>query len=368
MNAVAQAVVPLSPTEQLAYAAEIIRLEGQALFTIANRLKPTFCDAVQILYQTAGNAIVTGMGKAGLIGQKISATFASTGTRSHFLHPADAIHGDLGRIHSSDTMIVLSQSGETEEIVRLLPSLEALRTRMIAITSSRESTLARAADVVLELGPLQEACSLGLAPSTSTTAMAAMGDALALVVSRMKRFTSQDFARYHPGGSLGRQLMLVEDKMRPLSECRVALDEMSVREVFVRESRPSRRSGAIMLRDAEGRLTGIFTDSDLARLFESKQDAALDRPIRDVMTANPRTCPSGAMLNDAVEIMAERKISELPVVDRNGHPIGLLDITDVVGVSQNRAIPPPKQAVAQPDQDWSSTIPISNHGRRRNRT
>ena len=167
----------LSPSEQLDYAREIIQIEGQALLTLAERLDGQFCRAVEHLYQCRGSVLVTGMGKAGLIGQKIAATLASTGTRSHYLHPAEAVHGDLGRIHRDDVVLVLSQSGETEEVVRLLPSLAELRVPIIAVTSRPASTLARAAAVVIDLGPLQEACSLGLAPSTSTTAMLAMGDA-----------------------------------------------------------------------------------------------------------------------------------------------------------------------------------------------
>ena len=202
----------------------------------------------------------------------------------------------------------------------------------MAVTCRPASKLGKAANVVIDLGPLQEACSLGLAPSTSTTAMLALGDALALVTSRLLCFGHADFARLHPAGNLGRKLSRVDDSMRPLEECRVALETLSVREVFAGLHRPGRRSGAIMLVDAAGRLTGLFTDSDLARLFESRRDDAVDRPIREVMTVSPCTVPLGAMLTDAVDILAERKISELPVVDAGGAPAGLLDITDVLGM------------------------------------
>jgi arabinose-5-phosphate isomerase len=272
------------------------------------------------------------MGKAGMIAQKIAATLASTGTRSHFLHPAEAVHGDLGRIRADDVLLVFSQSGETEEVVRLLPSLAEFGVRLIATTARRTSTLGRAAHAVVELGPLQEACGLGLAPSTSTTAMLALGDALALVTSRMRAFGREDFARFHPAGSLGRQLSKVDEFMRPLADCRVASQSDAVRRVFVDHSRAGRRTGAIMLVDRAGKLAGLFTDSDLARLFESKRDAALDRPIREVMTLRPSTAPAGSMMLDAVAIMAERKISELPVVDRRGRPQGMLDVTDVVAL------------------------------------
>ncbi len=322
----------LTPYEQLRYAREIIRLEAQALEKLARDLDAEICEATRYLYECRGSVIVCGIGKAGLIGQKIAATLSSTGTRSHFLHPAEAAHGDLGRVHRDDIVLVLSQSGETEEIVRLLPPLTRQGILMIAITARRESTLGRAATVTLALGPLQEACALGLAPSTSTTAMLALGDALALVTSRMRQFGPEDFARFHPGGSLGRRLRHVEDLMRPLAECRVAAERETVRQVFVNLSCPERRAGAIMVVDAEGRLSGIFTDSDLARLFESRRDEALDRPIRDVMTLAPCAVAAGAMAADAVAMMAERKISELPVVDAAARPLGLIDITDVVSM------------------------------------
>lgn len=322
----------LSPFEQLRYGREIIQIEAETLQQVAARLDREFCDAVERLFLCRGSVIVSGIGKAGIIAQKIAATLASTGTRSHFLHPAEAMHGDLGRVDREDLVLLLSQSGETEEITRLLPWLHKIPVAIVAVTGRRTNTLGRAANVVLELGPVKEACALGLAPSTSTTAMLAIGDALALVASRMRDFRREDFARFHPGGSLGQQLSRVEDVMRPLEECRLALDALTVRQVYIELSRPGRRSGAIMLIDAAERLTGIFTDSDLARLFESRRDGAVDRPIREVMTASPRTVAMGSRLTDAVSIMAERKISELPVVDGGGLPMGLIDITDIVSM------------------------------------
>lgn len=323
----------------LDYARQIIQIESQALATLAQRLDDRFAQACKLLHACQGSVIVTGIGKAGLVGMKLAATLASTGTRSHFLHPAEAVHGDLGRIHRDDVLLVLSQSGETEEVVRLLPSLADFGVTLIAMTAQRGSTLGRAAHVTIELGPLQEACALGLAPSTSTTAMLALGDALALVTSRMRNFRREDFARFHPGGSLGRQLSKVDEFMRPLADCRLAPDAHTVRQVFVAHGRAGRRTGAIMLVDSQERLTGIFTDSDLARLFESKRDAAFDQSIRQVMTSRPRTVPAGSMMVDAVSIMAERKISELPVLDAQGRPAGLLDITDVVGLFPEARLP-----------------------------
>lgn len=323
---------PNSLLQQLRYGREILRLEAKALAQLAGRLDPSFCQAADLLHGCVGSVIVSGIGKAGLIGQKIAATLASTGTRSHFLHPAEAVHGDLGRIHSDDVILILSYSGQTAEIVNLLPAFESLGVSIVAVTGSCDSHLARSAHVVLDLGDLTEACSMGLAPSTSTTAMLALGDALALVVSQMRGFTANDFARYHPGGSLGRQLTRVKDVMRPLERCRVARDSQTVREVLIQVGRPGRRTGAVMLTGADGKVSGIFTDSDLARLLESQNDAAIDEAIGDVMTSDPETIRHDAMLRVAVGILARRKISELPVVDSDQNPCGLIDITDVLGL------------------------------------
>jgi arabinose-5-phosphate isomerase len=322
----------LDNAEQLKLGREIIRGEGSALLALADRLGDDFCRALALLHVCPGSVLVSGIGKAGLVGQKIAATLASTGTRSHFLHPAEAVHGDLGRIHRDDVLLILSQSGETEEITRLLPSLREFGTPIIAVTGHPNSRLGQSAHVALDLGPLQEACPLGLAPSTSTTAMLALGDAIALVLSRMRQFGARDFARFHPGGSLGRKLARVDEVMRPRDECRIAHDSDTVREVFVRLSRPGRRSGAIMLIDNHGQLSGIFTDSDLAKLFERKQDAALDGPIAAVMTRHPTVVPQGAAVSEAIAALAGRKLSELPVVDFEGRPAGLIDITDLLGL------------------------------------
>jgi arabinose-5-phosphate isomerase len=324
--------IDLSPFEQLRYAREIVQIEAHALEKLATRLDGEFCRATAYLLDCRGTVVVTGMGKAGLIGQKVSATLASTGTRSIFLHPAEAVHGDLGRVREDDVVLVLSQSGETAEVLQLLPALARLDVPVIAVTARSTSSLGQAATVTIEMGPLKEACPLGLAPSTSTTAMLAIGDALALVTSRMLAFGHADFARLHPAGSLGFALSKVDDHMRSLEQCRVAGDEQTVRDVFAALRRPGRRSGAIMLQAADGTLSGLFTDSDLARLFEARRDECFDRPIRDVMTVRPLTVQLGSMMTDAVAIMAERKISELPVIDDRQAPAGLLDITDVVGM------------------------------------
>ncbi len=330
MDAQRSAEPALMPLEQLRLGRQIMAAYASTLDALAGQLDAAFCHAAQLLYGCTGSVIVSGMGKAGLIGQKIAATLASIGTRSHFLHPAEAMHGDLGRIHRDDVVMMFSQSGETEEVVRLLPSINEFGVPLLAVTCRPQSTLAAAAQVVLNLGPIEEACPLGLAPTTSAAAMLAMGDALALVVSRMRRFEAADFARFHPGGSLGFRLSRVEDHMRPLAECRLAHDTQTVRTVFGLWSRPGRRTGAIMVVDQAGKLVGLFTDSDLARLFERRNEQALDGPMRAVMTPRPFAVAVGTQMSQAIELLGQRRISELPVVDDAGHPLGLIDVTDIV--------------------------------------
>jgi len=315
---------------RLEKAREIMRHEAEAVLEIAESLGKTFSDAVGVLLDCRGCVILSGIGKTGWIAQKLSATLASTGTPSHFLHPAEAIHGDLGRVKPNDVVVMFSQSGETEEVVRILPSLKENGVKLIAITASENSTLAMYADLVLALGKRNEADPLNLAPSTSTTAMLALGDALALVTSIERGFQAEHFAKNHPGGSLGRKLSLIDEYMRPISECRIAPDCETVREIFIQRRVLGRRSGAVILHDEQGRLSGIFTDSDLARLFELRNDGRLDCPIAEVMTKTPLVVTLGSNMLEAVAIMARRKISELPVINENRVPVGMLDITDVV--------------------------------------
>lgn len=318
--------------EGLAFAREVLRIEAEALDRVRERLGESIARAAELIYRSPGTVIVTGMGKAGLVGQKLAATLASTGTRAFPLHPAEAVHGDLGRIRADDIVLALSQSGETEEVLRLIPALRRLGAGLVAITERAGSSLGRAADLCVALGPIAEACPLGLAPSASTTVLMAVGDALALLVSRMREFTAEDFALYHPAGSLGRKLTRVEEAMRTERQLRRAHVDESVRSVFVRLAGPRRRSGAVLIVDEAGTLLGIFTDSDLARLFERRREADLDRPIGDVMTRHPYCIRVGGTLAEAVDVMKSHRISELPVVDRGGRLVGLVDVTDLIGL------------------------------------
>ena len=323
----------------------ILHAEARAIVEAAERLDGAFVNAVHRLEACSGNVVVTGIGKAGIVARKISATLASTGTPSHFLHPTEAMHGDLGVLRSDDLLLALSQSGETEEITRLLPHVRARGIPIVAITGRAESTLGRAAEVVVTSGPVREACELGLAPSTSTSVLLALGDSLALVTSALRAFTAEDFHARHPGGSLGRQLMHVEDVMRALPLCRTSFPEESVRSVFSR-ALPARRTGAVMILDHDGTLAGIFTDSDLARLFERRNDTAIDGPIGAVMTVRPTTIRAGTRLRDAVELLESRRLSELPVIEASGRPVGLLDVVDLVGMVPPELLDLPLQRVA----------------------
>jgi arabinose-5-phosphate isomerase len=321
-----------SSFDQLQYAREIVRGEASALHEVAQRLDDSFLRAVDLIYHCSGRIAITGIGKSADVGRKIAGTFNSTGTRAYVLDATRAVHGDLGMVHADDVVLALSYSGESEELLRILWPMRSLAAAVIGLTGNGRSTLAREANVSIVLGALEEVCPLGLAPSTSTTAMIAVGDAIAFVLSRVRQFTREDFARFHPAGSLGRKLLRVESIMRRGRDLRRASAESTVREVFAQERRRGRRTGAVILVDGQDHLVGIFTDSDLARLIEERRESALDNPIRDVMTVNPITVAIGTMVDDAIEILRRHRISELPVVDSNNRPAGLIDITDVLSL------------------------------------
>ncbi len=331
MSSSAEHLIPYSKVEQLRSGREIVRQEAEALLNLARNLDASFLSAVNLVKECTGSVIVCGMGKAGLIGKKITATLSSTGTRAHFLHPAEAVHGDLGCLHENDVLIVLSNSGETEEILNVIPAAKRFEIPVICITATHHNSLAFRSDIVLEIGRVREACRWGLAPSTSTTAMLALGDALALVVSEAKEFMPHHFAQFHPGGSLGQKLKPVTELMRPKDQLRIAADSETVRNVITQAAKPGRRTGAILLVDEHGALSGLFTDSDLARLLETRQDSVLDEPVSKVMTQEPLTLNTDSIFSDVVEILSTRKISEIPVVTDERQPVGLIDITDVIG-------------------------------------
>ena len=325
---------PLDSAEsKLAFGRGVVRAEREALDDVLARLDERFVAAVDLIHQCRGNVIVTGMGKAGNIAQKIAATLASTGTSAHAIHPADALHGDLGRIQASDVVMMLSFRGRTKEMTALVDPIRLIGAKIIAITATSRSPLGEHSDVTIEMGDLTEACPHQLAPTSSTTAMLALGDAVAMTVSRMRGFSSEEFALRHPAGSLGRRLMRVEQVMRRGKDLRLARQDQTVRDVFGATPLPRRRTGAVMVIDACGAMAGLFTDSDLARLFQDKREAdALDGPIADVMVTDPTTIRPEQLVSEALHLMHERKFSEIPVLDAERRPVGLVDITDLIGL------------------------------------
>jgi arabinose-5-phosphate isomerase len=323
------------PQVDLELARRVLQAEGQGIAALADRLDESFVQAARAIFACPGQVVATGMGKAGLIAQKISATLASTGTRSIFLHPADALHGDLGRVQRDDVVLALSHSGETDEIVRLLDHIRGRGARLIALTGCHDSPLARDADICVCYGQVEEACPLGLAPTVSTSCMLALGDALALVVMQMRRFEPQDYAAFHPGGALGRRLMTVEQAALFRLGDRLTLigDHLSMREALVEAEKVERRSGAMVLVDGEGKLSGILTDADLRRqLVRRGRENLLDLPVREVMTARPKHVRLGQLVSDALAIMNRYRIDELPVVDQDDRPVGIIDSQDLLGI------------------------------------
>ena len=309
-------------------AKEVLRAEAKAIQDLIKHLDSNFEKALRLILKTKGRVIVTGMGKPGFIAQKISATLSSTGTPSLYLHPAEALHGDLGKVTKEDCLIAMSSSGETEEIICLLPIVKKIGATLISMVGNTNSTLARNSDCVLDVTIKKEACPLGLAPTTSTTVMLAMGDALSVALQEKKGFKVEHFALYHPGGSLGKRLLLkVGDIMRKDNANPIVKGEELVKDVLLEITRA--RAGSASIVDASGMLKGIFTDGDLRRHLRAEGNV-INKKIKEVMTKDPVTVYSDMMAIDALEILQSKKIDEVPVVDKKGRPIGLLDVQDLL--------------------------------------
>jgi arabinose-5-phosphate isomerase len=317
----------------LEYARMVFSAEAAGIASITPVVDESFAKAAEMIYNCTGSVIVSGIGKAGLIARKISATLASTGSPSHFLHPAEAVHGDLGRLRRDDIVIVLSYGGETDEIIRLINLVKQLEIKLIAITGDSDSTLSKHSDVVLCMGKIEEACPLGLAPSVSTACMLAIGDALAFTVMKARNFGVEDFARFHPGGSLGTKLLTVEQSMifRPGEKLPIASVDDTVRQMLDKTG-SVKRHGAVMIVDKAGRLAGIVTDADLRRLFTAKASAAFDIKTADIMTAGCKRIRADALASEATAIFHKYRIDELPVVDSADRPVGLIDVQDILTI------------------------------------
>lgn len=317
----------------LGYARDVIRSEAEAIRSVGRIVDESFGKAVEMIFNCKGSCIVSGIGKAGIIGQKISATLASTGTPSHFLHPAEAVHGDLGRLRKEDIVIVLSYGGETDEVTRLINLVKELEIKLIAITGEKDSSLGEHSDVVLCMGKLSEACPLGVAPSVSTTCMLAVGDALALTVMKAREFGVEDYVRFHPGGSLGAKLMTVEQSMmfRPGEKLPIAEARDTIKELLAKTS-DVKRHGAVMIVDGEGKLSGIITDADLRRLLTKEGPKGFSRKAGAVMTVNCKRIRADALAAEATALFHKYRIDELPVVDGEGRPVGLIDVQDIITI------------------------------------
>jgi arabinose-5-phosphate isomerase len=310
------------------HARRVLDIEAKAISELKKNINQDFKRATQFILHSKGRIVVSGMGKAGIIAQKLSATLSSTGTPSLFLHSAEAIHGDLGRVTKDDVVIILSNSGETDEIKKLLPLLKKIGAKIIAITGNTKSLLSRYSDLVLNVAVKKEACPLGLAPTASTTAMLAMSDALAVCLLDLKNFKEKDFAFYHPGGLLGRKLLLkVEEIMRTGQANPVVREEKKISEVLFKITQA--RAGSASIVNKKGKLVGIFTDGDLRRHLEKDPNLTL-RQVKDAMTKSPIAVTPQMLAVEAARILQEKKIDEVPVVDKNKRPVGLLDIQDLL--------------------------------------
>lgn len=311
-------------------AREIVRQEAEVVRGVADRLGEEFGGLVETILQLPGRVVMAGMGKAGIIAQKISATLSSTGTPSIFLHPAEAIHGDLGRVAPGDLLIALSKSGETEEVLRLLGPVKAVGVTVAALTQSRTSTLGQHADLVLEMGEIEEAGPYQLAPSASTTAMLAVGDALALVVQDGRNFGPEEFARYHPGGDLGRRLMKVSELMRTGERNPIVGSGATVVEAIDVMTKTPGRPGATSVVDEAGHLLGFFTDGDLRRLISENREAVGQMKVDDIMTHTPCTISPETFAMEAMAFLHKQRIDQLPVVDDDQRVVGMLDVQDLL--------------------------------------
>jgi arabinose-5-phosphate isomerase len=311
-------------------AKNVFEVEATAIQALKSRIGKDFKRALDIILKSKGRVVVSGMGKTGIIAQKFSATLASTGTPSLFLHTAEAIHGDLGKVTSEDVVIIISNSGSGEEIRQLLPLLKKIGSKIIALTGNKISPLAKYSDVALDVSVKKEACPLGLAPTASTTATLAMCDALAVCLLELKGFKESDFAFFHPGGLLGKKLLLrVEDIMRKGEANPVVSENKKISEVLFRITKA--RAGSASVINDKGRLSGIFTDGDLRRHLEVDPNLSV-RLVKDIMTKDPIAVSPQMLAAEAMRILKDKKIDEVPVVDKNGRPVGLLDVQDLLKV------------------------------------
>ncbi len=325
----ARASIKAVPRKQpvLDAARRVLRIEAEAIAGLIDRLDGSFEKAIGLLFECKGRVVVTGLGKSGIIGRKVAATFSSTGTPSLFLHAGEALHGDLGMLAAGDVLVAVSASGETDELIELVEAAKRLGVPLIALTARANSTLGQASDVVLDIGVKEEACSLNLAPTASTAAALAMGDALAVVLSERHNFQPDDFAALHPGGRLGKKLRRVESLMHAGEDTPRVLPTAKMPDVIYEMSRKG--LGLAAVTEANGRLLGIITDGDLRRVMQKRKENVLGLRAADCMTKNPVTLPRTELAASALRLMEEKKITSVLVVDAAGRLEGVVHVHDL---------------------------------------
>ncbi|MFA4828104.1 MAG: KpsF/GutQ family sugar-phosphate isomerase [Thermodesulfovibrionales bacterium] len=310
-------------------AKRVLRIEADAILALTDKLNSNFEEAVNTIFKSKGRVVVTGMGKSGLVGKKIAATLASTGTPAFFLHPAEAIHGDIGMVTADDVIIAISNSGETEELIGLIPFLKRFNVSLISMTGNPNSTLSKAADITLDVSVKEEACPLGIVPTASTTATLAMGDAIAVALLMKRGYKEEDFAFFHPGGSLGKKLFIkVKDLMHTGDALPLISPDISMTKAVMEIS--SKRLGVAIVVDSDKKILGVITDGDLRRGIEKWGKAVFDMKAGEVMTKNPKTISEDELAAKALSIMESKSITSLAVPDSDGKAKGIIHLHDIL--------------------------------------
>ena len=306
----------------------VLDIEAKAVQSLKRAVDDSFIEIVQAILDCSGRVVMTGMGKSGFVAKKLAATFSSTGTPSFFLHPGEAIHGDLGMVTKKDIVVAISNSGETEEVLNIIPVIKRIGAQIVAMTGTLDSTLAENADYLLDSAVEEEACPMDLAPTASTTAALALGDSLAMALVAQRDFEPEDFALYHPGGSLGKRLLLtVDDVMHVRERNPVVNQETTLKETLFKMT--STRMGAASVVDESGELVGIIADGDIRRQLEKSADL-VKRPVKDLMTKDPVRITSDKLAAEALKIMQDKEINDLPIVDEDNQPVGLINFQDLL--------------------------------------
>jgi len=308
-------------------ARRVLLIEAEAIRCMADRIGEEFIRALELIENCPGRVVLTGMGKSGLVGRKIASTFASTGAPAFFLHPAEAVHGDIGMLSRDDVVIILSKSGETKEVIELLPTFKRMGLKMIALTGAPDSTLGKAADVALDTSVKEEACPLNLAPTASSTAALAMGDALAITLFKRRGFTEEDFASLHPGGALGRRLLRVKDLMHTGEEMPIVAEKEKFEKILLEMS--AKRMGHTGVVDKKGKLVGVITDGDLRRALAGGGSLS-DKTAKELMTPNPKQVAGDALAARALKIMESHSITALFIMDDSKIPEGIIHLHDIL--------------------------------------